>query len=207
MQPPSADALSTHDIRAFADVLRLPGGRSLTVRFVEPADVAPLMDYLHTLSVRSRYNRFLGARRGLPEAEVAAILQTGVANRFAAIGEMRIAGVDRIVCEARYAFDPIGGTCEFGLSVHDDWQGQGIGTALLSNLECRAAAMGATGLFGDTLRSNDEMLGLGRKSGFVLSRSPEGWTFVRLHKRIAADRPGPCRQWPIAAGELAAAAD
>ena len=134
-------ALSLQDVREFSDVVALPNGRSLTVRFVEPGDIGPLQTYLRSLSSRSRYNRFLGARGDMADAEVAAIIRTGEANRFAVIGEVHVDGVDRIVCEARYGFDPIAKTSEFGMSVHDDWQGQGIGTALLSNLACRSAAM------------------------------------------------------------------
>jgi len=48
------------------------------------------------------------------------------------------------------------------------YQGQGIGPALLKNLECRAAAFGARHIFGDTLRSNDAMIGVARKIGLCL---------------------------------------
>ena len=72
---------------------------------------------------------------------------------------MTIDGFETIVGEARYAFEPDTASFEFGLSVDDRWQGQGIGSALLGNLECRAAAFGATRLFGDTLRSNEVDVG------------------------------------------------
>ena len=71
-----------------------------------------------------------------------------------------IEGPETIVGEARYAFDADTESFEFGLSIDDRWQGQGVGSALLNNLECRAAAFGATRLFGDTLRSNEAMIGL-----------------------------------------------
>ena len=84
---------------------------------------------------------------------------------------MMIDGFETIVGEARYAFHPETESFEFGLSIDDRWQGHGIGTALLKNLECRAAAFGARSLFGDTLRSNDGMMGLARKSGYRLHQS------------------------------------
>ena len=95
---------------------------------------------------------------------------------------MTIDGFETIVGEARYGFEADTASFEFGLSIDDRWQGQGIGSALLGNLECRAAAFGAERLFGDTLRSNDVMIGLARKSGFAFTPSPGDWKLVRFRK-------------------------
>src|SRR5437868_14939515 len=128
---PAMPAISHDRLRQFSDVLRLRNGQSLTVRFVEPGDIGALSDYFHSLSRRSNYNRFLSAMHDLPAGEIIRILHTGEANRFAVIGEVKVDGVDRIVCEARYAYHPEFDSCEFGLSVADGWQGLGIGSALL----------------------------------------------------------------------------
>jgi len=109
-------------------------------------------------------------------------------------------GIETVIGEARYAFDAAAGTFEFGLSIADHWQGQGIGSALLANLQCRAAAFGATHLFGDTLRSNGAMIALARKAGFALVRHPEDWKLVRFEKQIAlAPDEIPCASWRLAA--------
>ncbi len=193
-------------LHEFADVLRLRNGQSLTVRFVEPADIGPLSDYFHALSRRSNYNRFLGAMRDLPEREIATILATGEANRFAVIGEADVDGEPRIIAEARYAWHPEHDIAEFGLSVADGWQGVGVGSALLKNLECRTAALGATRLVGDTLRTNDEMQGLARKLGYAFTHSPYGWELVRVQKEIYAAQDIPCVNWREIAPSLDMAA-
>jgi hypothetical protein len=75
---------------------------------------------------------------------------------------------------------------------------------LLRNLECRAAAFGARRLFGDTLRSNDAMLGLARKSGFALTHSPGDWKLVRFEKHIeVAPQEIACASWRLAAQQIA----
>jgi RimJ/RimL family protein N-acetyltransferase len=193
-------------LHALTDVLRLRNGQPLTVRFVEPQDIAPLSDYFHALSRRSNYNRFLGAMHDLPAREIATILATGEANRFAVIGEVEVDGVTRIVAEARYAWHPEDDSAEFGLSVADGWQGVGVGSALLKNLECRTAALGATRLVGDTLRANEEMQGLARKLGYAFTHSPEGWNLVRVQKQIYAAADIPCVKWREAAPSLDMAA-
>ena len=200
-------ALRLNDLRQHSDVLHSRSGKPLTVRFVEPRDADALQGYFRSLSVRSRYNRFLGAMSELPQTELDHFIHVGEGDRFSVIAAMTIDGVETIVGEARYAFDGDTASFEFGLSIDDRWQGQGIGSALLRNLECRAAAFGAKHLFGDTLRSNDVMIGLARKSGFAFRPSPGDWKLVRFEKHIdLAPQEIPCASWRLAAaGEIAAA--
>jgi GNAT superfamily N-acetyltransferase len=193
-------ALRFDDLRQHSDILRLRTGKSVTVRFVEPDDAEALQTYFRSLSARSRYNRFFGAISELPAGQLDQFIHVGEADRFSVVALMNIDGAETIVGEARYAFDADTDSFEFGLSVDDRWQGHGVGSALLRNLECRAAAFGANRLFGDTLRSNDAMLGLARKSGFAFTRSPGDWKLVRFEKHIAvAPREIPCASWRLAA--------
>jgi len=186
------------DLRQYSDVLRARSGDVVTVRFVEPRDGEALQNYFRSLTTRSRYNRFLGAASELPASLLDQFIQIGEADRFSVVATMRVDGHEIIVGEARYAF--VDGSFEFGLSIDDRWQGHGIGKALLKNLECRAASFGAERLFGDTLRSNDAMIGLARKSGYAFLPSPGDWKLVRFEKQIDVDpRDIPCASWKLAA--------
>jgi GNAT superfamily N-acetyltransferase len=200
-------ALRFDDLRQYSDVLRLRSGTSLKVRFVEPGDAGALQAYIRSLTTRSRYNRFLGAISELPQTLLEHFVHVGEDERFSVIASMIIDGHETIVGEARYAFDADTGSFEFGLSVDDRWQGQGIGSALLRNLECRAAAFGSKRLFGDTLRSNDVMIALARKSGFAFTHHPDDWKLVRFEKHVdAAPREIPCASWRLAAQGFAPSA-
>jgi RimJ/RimL family protein N-acetyltransferase len=193
-------ALRLNDLRQHSDILRLRSGKSLTVRFVEPRDAAALQGYFRSLTTRSRYNRFLGAMSELPQTLLEHFVHVGEADRFSVVATMTVDGFETIVGEARYAFDADADSFEFGLSIDDRWQGQGIGSALLGNLQCRAAAFGAKRLFGDTLRSNEVMIGLARKSGFALTHNPDDWKLVRFEKHIgSAPQEIPCASWRLAA--------
>jgi GNAT superfamily N-acetyltransferase len=197
-------ALRLDDLRQHTDVLRSRSGKAVTVRFVEPRDAEALQGYFRSLTTRSRYNRFLGAMNELPANVLDQFVHVGEADRFSVIAVMAIDGADTIVGEARYAFDADTDSFEFGLSIDDRWQGHGVGKALLSNLECRAASFGATRLFGDTLRSNDAMIGLARKSGFAFTNSPGDWKLVRFEKQIdVAPEEIPCASWRLAAQQVA----
>jgi GNAT superfamily N-acetyltransferase len=197
-------ALRLDDLRQHSDVLRLRTGKSVTVRFVEPRDSEALQGYFRSLSVRSRYNRFLGAMSELPKTELYRFTHVGEDDRFSVVATMTIDGIETIVGEARYAFNIATDSFEFGLSIDDRWQGHGIGSALLKNLQCRAAAFGARRLFGDTLRSNDVMISLARKSGYAFTQSPGDWKLVRFEKHIdVAPQEIPCASWRLAAEQIA----
>ena len=200
-------ALGLDDLRQHQDILRLGSGEALAVRFVEPRDAEALQHYFRSLTVRSRYNRFLGAMSELPLTELDHFIHAGERDRFSVIAVMTIDGVETIVGEARYGFQADTASFEFGVSIDDRWQGHGIGTALLRNLECRAAAFGARRLFGDTLRSNDVMIGLARKLDFSFGPSPGDWKLVRFEKHIdLAPQEIPCASWRIAAESMALSA-
>lgn len=194
------DQFSADDLSRFTDVLRLPSGKSLTVRFVAPDDADALQSYFRSLSQNSRYRRLMGAANELPPSELDKATHVGAQNIFAVVAELRIDGTDTIVGEARYAFDPQTLNTEFGISIDDRFQGQGIGAAMLANLECRSAALGATHLIGDTLRNNEAMIALARKLGFGFKPSPGDWKQVRFEKSLArAIADIPCESWRLAA--------
>ena len=189
-----------NDLRQYSDVVRSRSGEPVNVRFVEPRDAEALQNYFRSLTARSRYNRFLGAASELPPSLLEEFIHIGEADRFSVVATMLIDGRETIVGEARYAFDSKTASIELGLSVDDRWQGQGIGKALLKNLECRAASFGATRLFGDTLRSNNAMIGLARDAGYAFTNTPGDWKLTRFQKQIdIGPQEIPCASWRLAA--------
>ncbi|MGE5157238.1 MAG: N-acetyltransferase family protein [Gemmatimonas sp.] len=193
-------ALRLEDLGQHSDLLRARSGEAVTVRFVEPGDAQDLQNYYRSLSVQSRYNRFLGAMSELPKTLLDRFTHVGRDDGFTVVATIMADGFETIIGEARYAYHASSGSFEFGMSIDDSWQRHGIGSAFLKNLECRAAAFGATSLFGDTLRSNGAMIALARKSGFSLSHHPDDWKLVRFEKQLdVAPKDIPCASWRLAA--------
>lgn len=192
--------LRLEDLKQYSDTLRTRRGEAVNVRFVEPRDTDELQHYFRSLSTGSRYNRFFGAISEIPKGLLHDFLQVGERERFTVVATKMVDGFETIVAEARYALHEETSTLEFGLSVDDRWQGHGIATALMKNLECRAAALGAEHIFGDTLRSNQTMISLARKSGFAFVNHPDDWKLVRFDKEIhVAPKDIPCASWRLAA--------
>ena len=65
------------------------------------------------------------------------------------------------------------GQAEVAFTVIDDFQGLGIGTALMAHLTAIARAAGIRELIADVLSDNAPMLAVFKKSGFPLSTKRE----------------------------------
>jgi len=199
--------LRIDDFRQYSDVLRTRKGEKVTLRFLEPGDAGELQNYFRSLSARSRYNRFLGAMSELPRTVLDHFMQVGERDAFSVIATIKIDGFETVIGEARYALHVESDSVEFGISIDDRWQGRGLGAALLKNMECRTAALGAVRLFGDTLRSNEVMLKLARKAAYAIAPNPDDWKLVRFEKHIdIAPKDIPCASWRLAAASRQAAA-
>ncbi len=91
--------------------------------------------------------------------------------------------------------EPQSQRCEIALSVTDAWQRKGLGTLLLSHMECRAMLLGARYLVGDVLRTNDAMRGLARKAGFAIRGPFKDARLIEIVKDLSSPPTGlSCRE-------------
>jgi acetyltransferase len=150
-----------------AHVLHLPGGETIMVRPIEPEDADRLKAYVRDLSVETRRNRFLGALSELAPTQLDRLTHMCSAGELALLAFADAGGTTHLVGEAVIVTAP-NGRSEIAVSVADAWQGRGVGTLLMQNLECRARMLGARHMFGDVLRTNTAMRGLARKAGFSI---------------------------------------
>ena len=167
----------------------------LALRPARSSDGDALQTYVRGLSPQSRYNRFLGAANELPASELARALAANGRDVLTLLLTSTAEERERVVGEARVALSCAQRAGEFGMSIADDWQGLGFGSALVQEIERKAAADGIQLLFGDTLRSNQAMIGLARGRGFTLGPGFEP-RLVRIQKALDDPAPDlPCRKW------------
>jgi GNAT superfamily N-acetyltransferase len=178
---------------------RLPDIR-LALRPARSTDGDALQTYVRRLSQHSRYNRFLGGANELPASELARALAANGRDTLTLLLTSTVEGRETVVGEARVALSCAERAGEFGMSVADDWQHLGVGSALLQEIERKAAADGIELLFGDTLRTNEGMIGLARRRGFRLGPGFEP-RLVRIEKWLDDAAPDlPCQKWKEIAG-------
>ena len=156
--------------------IRLRDGRTVRLRPVRPEDAARELRFFERLSDRSRYQRFMQYLRELSPRMLARFTQLDYDRELALVALWE----GEFVAVGRYAPNADGETAEFALAVADDWQGKGLGHALLERLCNAARAAGYRALYGHILDANREMLELARHLGFVeVARDGSEVTVVR----------------------------
>ena len=168
------------------DVLHLPDGQRVVIRPVLPQDEAVTGAFFHDLQEASRYDRFLGPMRSLPPGLLAHLTHVDYSDHLALVAEVFVDDRETVIAEARYARGPDKTSAEFAVSVADAWQRKGLARLLLGRIAKRAVAAGVTRFCGETLASNQRMLTLASKAGFVARPSPDVAGLMLLEKVLSA---------------------
>ena len=169
-------------IAAGDERLMLGDGRCVRVRPVRAGDAEGEQAFVVALSPQSRRSRFHGALKQLPEPVLRAMTAVDFQQHVAIVAEAGCSdGAARLVADARYVLAEEGqGGAEFAVAVADDWQGLGLGSALLQRLAQHARARGLGRLHGRVLVDNSPMLGLMRRLGARLRNDPFDASIVQV---------------------------
>jgi GNAT superfamily N-acetyltransferase len=172
---------------ALIDRLRLADGREVVVRPVLAFDAPAEQAFVRALSGLSRIRRFHVGLHELPASLLRAMTEVDHQDHVAIVAEAFDHDEDepRIVADARYVREPGSDEAEFALAVADDWQGAGLGRALLRSLARHAARHGVRTLVGDVLHGNAPMFAVASGCGAQLAPSPDGAGVTRV--RFASD--------------------
>jgi GNAT superfamily N-acetyltransferase len=150
--------------------LVLGDGGVVLVRPLERSDRAELAAAIARLSDKSRYFRFAAAKPRMTERELDHLVDVDHHGHEALLALDPRSG--RGIAVARYV--PVfgePGVVEIAVTVADEWQGRGLGSALLRRLIGRAIEEGHTTLRASTLAANDRSIAMLRRAGFGIRPS------------------------------------
>ena len=155
----------------YETTLHLPDTGDIFIRPIRPED-APLMQALFgSLSEQSIYFRFFRPLKALPEHMLARFTQIDYDREIAIVAIKEIAGkVEQMMAVGRIIKDPDPRQAEFAILVGDPWHGKGIGASLLHLCLRIAKSQGVQKIWGKVMADNTQMLVLGRKMNFNISR-------------------------------------
>lgn len=146
--------------------LTLRDGRVVDVRPLQPADREGLAAAVRRLSPETRYLRFASPKPQLTKRELDFLLDVDHHHHEAIVAADPTTG--RWIAVARYVAVPgERGVVEIAATVADDWQGHGVGPALLARLAERAREEGHSALRATVLATNRRSIAMLLRAGFA----------------------------------------
>ena len=153
---------------------QLPDGTDVTLRPIRPEDAEIEQDFVENLSAESKYFRFMQSMDKLTPMMLARFTQIDYDREMALVAVIKEHTAEaRILGVARYVSNPDKQSCEFALTVADEWQKKGIGRQLMHRLMAVARDRGIEIMEGEVLSNNSKMLRLCERLGFHASRSED----------------------------------
>lgn len=147
-------------------VITLRDGRAIVVREIGAQDEQEIVQAFERLSAESRYTRFMIPLRALSPRMLAAATHPVPGRDFALVAVTGEDGDEDIVAGARYVGAPGSDTCEFAVTVADDWHGAGLARRLMELLIANARERGLRCMEGQVLAVNTPMRRLAKRLGF-----------------------------------------
>jgi GNAT superfamily N-acetyltransferase len=161
------------DPAAYSVIETLRNGSEIEIRAQHAQDHKDLEAAIVRMSDESLYRRFFVAKRHFSEKEAEYFLNIDFVNHVALVAVAHEKSKQAIVGAGRYVVvEP--GIAEVAFGVIDEYQGQGIGAALMRNLSSIARQAGLNRLVAEVLASNGAMLKVFEGSGLQMSRRREG---------------------------------
>ena len=176
----------------------LRGGRRVEIRALRPSDRDELKAAVARISSASLYRRFFGPKRHFTEKEVAYFVNVDFVTQVALVAVAGEREQPTIIGGGRYiVVEP--GVAELAFAIIDQYQGLGLGAAMLRHLVAIARRAGLNALVASVLPDNRAMLTVFEHSGLgIRTRREQGTVHVTLEvpqcpETDCLDRPRPDR--------------
>ena len=160
----------------------LRDGRTILIRAQRPNDREAILAAYARASPTSMYHRFFASKRGLSEREADYFLNIDFVNHVVLLALAEEDGRPTIIGGARYiVVKP--SMAEISFSILDEYQGKGIGGALLRHLVKVGREAGLMVFLAEVLADNEPMLKVFVGSGLPMTAESEG-TVVHVTLRL-----------------------
>jgi RimJ/RimL family protein N-acetyltransferase len=164
--------LMMEDAAKFVTAECLRDGKACKIRALKPDDEQALLAAVDHVSAQSLYRRFFSPKRHFSDAEKDYYLHVDFVDHVALVAIIDEDGHDTIVGGGRYVV--IGPkTAEVAFAVVDEYQGQGVGSALMRHLAAIARNAGLEALVAEVLPENLPMLKVFERSGLAVRTAHE----------------------------------
>jgi len=164
--------------------IQLSDGTEITIRPIRPEDAEMEKEFVHNLSMETKYFRFMETLSDLTPSMLVRFTQIDYDREMALIATRTVDGREEQLGVARYTTLPDGESCEFAVVVGDQLQGKGIGARLMKALMETAASRGLKTIRGEVLSNNTKMLAMMKKLGFSAHTSPDDYNIKIVERPL-----------------------
>lgn len=151
----------------------LRDGSSVLVRPINKLDKGPERAFIEGLTQESRRYRFLGSIGEPSERMIEELTDIDHVRQVAFVAVVQEGSHERIVGVSRYSTGTDGQDCESAVTVEEDWQDKGLGTALMEHLIEFARVHGLHRMYSIDSAENTHMNQLARHLGFHTGTDPD----------------------------------
>ncbi len=159
--------------RLFRENFKLRDGRKVVLRPIERTDAPLLIDLHDHLSFESQYYRFFGPKPNLSETEAEYLANVDSHDRFAIVAEIVNDGTREIVGVGRFDVNHPG-NAEAAIVIRDDYQHQGLGTAILDRMREIGRGAGLKSFGAEVLAENTRMIAMLEAGGLDVTPAEDG---------------------------------
>lgn len=151
------------------------------LRPLKLTDEGLVRDLFYTLSADSVHYRFFQMIKAMPHEKLQELLRVDYDADMAVVVLKDQSPDSPMLAMAHYRKDPPTNFADAAFLVRDEWQGKGVGTALMNALVDMARLRGIAGFTADVLMHNHGMLRVFHKCGYAVeSRLEQGVYQLRI---------------------------
>lgn len=155
----------------------LKNGQTAHIRIMRPEDAEAKQEFVRNLSEHNRYTRYMAHLKELPPVMLAQACNLDYHYEAAIVAE---AADETWLGVARFSSTGIPERCEFGITITETAQGQGLAVHLMEQIMLLAKQQGYQEMSAEILNTNPAMQKLAEKLGFSAHPSPFDSTLTEV---------------------------
>jgi RimJ/RimL family protein N-acetyltransferase len=154
----------------------LKDGTEVTIRAIQPADSASVLEGFKNLDRDAIYRRFFSLKKELSDAEVKQLTDVDFSQVVALVVTIETGKGETLIAGGRYAVEnpETSQAAELAFLTDEAYRGRGIAGLLLRHLIRVAQKAGISRFDADVLADNHPMLVVFRRSGLPMRQQREG---------------------------------
>ena len=150
----------------------------IKVRPIKPSDEDKMRRLFYNFSDESKYFRYFAPKPVMPHKEMQTYVSIDYDKVLSVVAVAEKGRNERIIAEARYAYDKSAGAYEIAFIVDEDFQGKGVATFLFKYLIKIARDRGIQRFIAYVLPRNESMMKVFEKSKLPIQKSYENDALV-----------------------------